>query len=89
MLTKFERETIINFNEEETIAYVFTYNRRWQTWIENKLGVKPYEINSFGGKWYKLLKKQISKPRQLKVKKVMTDEQRDVIRTRFKKSLGR
>lgn len=84
MLTKYERETIINFNQEDTTATIFTYEARWQTYIEKRLGIQPKEVNSFGGKTYILLKKQIGKPRQLSTyKKVLTLDQRIILRERL------
>jgi hypothetical protein len=62
-LTGFEKETIINFNEAEDIAYIFTYNKAWQRHLENKLGFKPVMNNGFGGKEYKLPKNRIPMPR--------------------------
>ena len=68
-----ERETIINFNEGEDMAYIFTYNKRWQTHIEEKLGVKPTNTNGFGGKDYEIPKKWVKLPR---TPKKLTDEAR-------------
>ena len=62
-LTNYERETIINFNEAEDTAYIFTYNKAWQRHLEEKLGLKPVNINGFGGKDYELPKKWIKLPR--------------------------
>ena len=58
-----ERETIINFNEADKEASVFTYNKRWQQHFEKKLGLKPMRTNSFGGREYEIDKKRISMPR--------------------------
>lgn len=63
MLTRIERETIINFNEEEKIASIFTYNRRWQQHLEKKLWLEPIMDNGCGGKEYELPKKMIKPPR--------------------------
>ena len=62
-LTKYERETIITFNEGEAIARVFTYNKRWQKQLENRLELKPTLDNGFGGKGYELPKQRIPMPR--------------------------
>lgn len=72
-LTDYEQETIINFNKEEKVAYIFTYEKSWQRFLENKLGLKPVKDNGFGGKEYILekylirlpAKKQIRTERQL------------------------
>ena len=62
-LTSYEQETIINFNKEEKIAYIFTYEKTWQQHIENKLGLKPVMDNGYGGKEYEISKKRIKPPR--------------------------
>lgn len=62
-LTKYEQETIINFNREESIAYIFTYERTWQRYIEKRLGIRPTEDNGFGGRSYVVPKKSIKPPR--------------------------
>ena len=49
-LTNYEQETIINFNKEEDIAHIFTYEKTWQKHLEGKLGLKPVMDNGFGGK---------------------------------------
>ena len=61
-LPRRERETITNFNAADDIADVFTYDRRWQRHIEKRLGIQPYQVNAFGGRFYELPKKAISKP---------------------------
>jgi len=61
-LTGYEKETIINFNEAEDIAYIFTYNKAWQKHLEGKLGLKPTMDNGYGGKEYELPKKRIRPP---------------------------
>jgi hypothetical protein len=65
-LTRFEKETIINFNEAEDVAYIFTYNRSWQRHLENKLELKPVKDNGFGGKEYEIPKDRIPMPRAKK-----------------------
>jgi hypothetical protein len=62
-LTSYEQETIINFNKDENIAYIFTYEKTWQQHMEKKLGIKPTEDNGFGGRSYELPKKMIRPPR--------------------------
>ncbi len=63
MLTKYEQETIINFNKEDKMASVFTYEKTWQNHLEKKLGLKPTLDNGFGGKGYEIDKKRIKMPR--------------------------
>jgi len=62
-LANYERETIINFNEAEDTAYIFTYNKSWQRHLEQTLGLKPTNKNGFGGKDYELPKKWVKLPR--------------------------
>jgi len=62
-LTNYEQETIINFNKEEKIAYIFTYEKSWQKHLEQRLGLKPVMDNGFGGKEYELPKSRIKPPR--------------------------
>jgi len=62
-LTNYEQETIINFNKEEKIAYIFTYEKTWQKHLEGRLGLKPVMDNGFGGREYELPKKMIKPPR--------------------------
>lgn len=62
-LTPYEQETIITFNKEEKIAYIFTYSKTWQTHLEKRLGLKPTMDNGFGGKEYQLPKNKIKPPR--------------------------
>ncbi len=57
-----ERETLINFNEGEAIAFVFTYSRSWQRHLEEKLGLKPVRDNGHGGREYELPKRCIRLP---------------------------
>ena len=44
-LSRYERETIITFNEAEEMAYVFTYKKSWQLHMEKRLGLTPVLIN--------------------------------------------
>ena len=62
-LTNYEKETIINFNKDETIAHIFTYEKTWQKHLEQRLGLKPTMDNGFGGKEYELPKSRIKPPR--------------------------
>ncbi len=62
-LTNYERDTIINFNEAEETAYIFTYNKTWQRHLEKVLGLKAVKTNRFGARDYELSKKWIKLPR--------------------------
>ena len=63
MLSNWERETIICFNEDDKEADIFTYSKTWQQHLEQKLKLKPYMENGKGGKSYKIDKKRIRPPR--------------------------
>ena len=62
-LSNYEQETIINFNKDEAIAHIFTYEKTWQQHLEKKLGLKPTMDNGIGGKEYEIDKKRIRPPR--------------------------
>lgn len=62
-LSSYEQETIINFNKDELIAHIFTYEKTWQQHLEKKLGLKPIMDNGFGGKEYEIDKRRIRPPR--------------------------
>jgi len=56
-LSNYEQETIINFNKDEAIAHIFTYEKTWQQHLEKRLGLKPTMDNGFGGREYEIDKK--------------------------------
>jgi hypothetical protein len=60
-LSLFDKETIINFNKGDKEAYIFTYERPWQTFFKHK-GVKPYDDDGCGGKSYIVNKDSIQMP---------------------------
>lgn len=62
-LSAYEQETIINFNKEDTLASIFTYEKSWQKHLEDKLGLKPVMDNGFGGKEYMVDKSRIFPPK--------------------------
>ena len=62
-LSRYEQETIINFNKAEDTAYIFTYEKTWQRHLEKRLGLKPTMDNGFGGKEYVIDKRRIRPPR--------------------------
>lgn len=62
-LSNYEQETIINFNKDEAIAHIFTYEKTWQRHLEKRLGLKPTMDNGYGGKEYQIPKKRIRPPR--------------------------
>lgn len=62
-LSGYEKETIINFNEAENTASIFTYNRTWIRHLESKLRLRPIMDNGCGGREYVVDKKRIRPPR--------------------------
>ena len=87
-LTKIERETIINFNEEEDIAHIYTCNKRLQNKLDelcSKRNDISREVLHDYGVVYKLPKAwvKVSPPRQL------TEEQRQDLSDRAKRNLSR
>lgn len=80
-LSNYEKETIINFNEGEDVASIFTYNKSWQKHFERTLGLKPIMDNGRGGKEYEIPKKRIKPPRALKK---LSDEARAKLSKRMK-----
>jgi len=63
ILSNEEKETIITFDEDSAIALIFTYNRKWKSHLEKKLGLKPTLDNGYGGREYLIAKKRIPMPR--------------------------
>jgi len=59
--TKAERETIVNFNEEDNTADIFTYRKDWQRKLES-MGYKPDLVNRYGGKGYTVPKSLVITP---------------------------
>lgn len=82
-LTAYELETVINFNQKESDAYVFTYEKTWQRHIEQRLKIPPYLVNDSGGKSYRIPKHLISKPR---APKNLSIEQRKALGDRLRKT---
>lgn len=80
-LTRYEQETIINFNQEEKTAKIFTYNKGWQNHLE-KLGIKPHLVNDFGGKGYVIPKEWVVKPRP---KRQLSEETKTKLSERLEK----
>ncbi|MFC2067862.1 hypothetical protein ACFLTP_02460 [Chloroflexota bacterium] len=60
-LSRYQRETIIVFNEAENFATIFTYRKGWQRYFE-AIGRKPYRINR-GGREYRCPKSWIKLPK--------------------------
>lgn len=54
-----EKETIINFNQGEKKASIFTYERDWQRYFERMLEIKPIFVDGWGGREYLVDKNKI------------------------------
>lgn len=86
-LTKYEQETIINYNNEEKVASIFTYDKSLIRKLDVRLSDYPdIKLIKQGEDWaeYQLPKKwiKVSFPRQL------TDEQRAEMSNRMKAVRG-
>jgi hypothetical protein len=82
-LSNEEKETLISFDETPADAVIFTYNRRWQKHLEQKLGLKPTFNNGYGGKEYHIAKNRIPMPR---VPRRLSLEQRKAATERLKEA---
>ena len=85
-LTRYEQETIINFNKDEDVAYVFTYEMTWQRHIETRLGIKPKYDNGKGGREYVIPKSRISMPKAPRKPRNLSPEARKKIGERLQKN---
>lgn len=73
-LSRYEQETIINFNEEESTMSIYTCNNRL---IKHLLQyVKPVEQNQWGGYTFEVPKAYFRLP---KPPKVLSDKQLDAL----------
>jgi hypothetical protein len=81
-MNKDEKETLINFNEKDELASIFTYNKSWQKHLEERLGLKPILDNGSGAREYLIDKKRIKPPR---APLNLSDEARAKIRERLAK----
>jgi hypothetical protein len=79
-LTKWERETIINFNELESVAYIHTCSKSWMTHFEKVLRVKPTKVYGNYAKDYQCPKAWIKKPRK---PKELSESQKAKLRQRL------
>ena len=83
-LSNYERETIINYNNEESTAQVFTYHRALQNTLNKLIGVNPdISVLRSGDEWTEYIVPRtwikISPPRQVNY----TDEQRAAMAERL------
>ena len=69
-LTRWEQETIINFNQAEDIAYIYTCSKAWMNHMEKRLGIKPTKKYSYASEYEcpKVWIRMPRKPRQLSEK---------------------
>lgn len=63
-LTKHEQETIINFNQGEQTAYIYTCSKSWMNHMEKVLCIKPTKLYGTYAREYELPKTWIRKPRK-------------------------
>ena len=76
-LSNYEKETVINYNNEESTAQVFTYHRALQNKLNKLVGVNPdILVLRRGDEWTEYIVPKtwikVSPPRQVSY----TDEQR-------------
>ena len=62
-LTRYEQETIINFNQAEDVAYIYTCSKVWVKHLEDNLGLKGRRIHAYA-KEYQCPKSWIRKPQK-------------------------
>ena len=70
--TKYEQETIINFNQAEDVAYIYTCSKAWIKHFEKVLKLKPTKVYSYARE-YECPKSWIKKPRK---PRKMSEEQK-------------
>ena len=78
-LSKQEQETIINFNQKEHIAYIYTCSKSWMSHFEKVLGLRPAQIHSYARE-YECPKSWIRKPRK---PRIMSEEQKQKLSQRL------
>ena len=83
-LTKYEQETIINFNQGEHIAYIYTCSKSWIRHMEKVLGLKPTKTYSYARE-YECPKSWIRKPRK---PRKLSEIQRQKLRERLQPILS-
>ena len=81
MLSNFERETVISFNESPELASIYTHNKAWQRHLERVIGLKGEDMG-FGAKEYFIDKHRIPKPRAPR-KITMSDKKRKEVGKRL------
>ena len=86
-LTAQERETIVNFNAEEAIAYIYTCDPKWWRHFQ-RLDVKPTTVHkdSAGHEYareYEVPKRWVKAPKPPK-RVVLTEEQKTALVERLR-----
>lgn len=78
-LTRQEQETIINFNQGEATAYIYTCSKSWIRHFEKVLKLNPTTTHSYARE-YECSKAWIRKPRK---PRKMSDEQKQKLQQRL------
>lgn len=86
-LTAVERETIVNFNQAEDTAYIYTCDPKWWRHFD-RLGIKPIQVQKGAtgavyARDYEVSKKWVKPPKPPK-RLSLTDEQRKAIAQRLR-----
>jgi len=79
-LSRQERETIINFNEGEDTANIYTCSKSWMCHMEDVLGLKPTNIYGSHAKEYEIPKTWVRKPHK---PRQLSEEQKQKLRQRL------
>lgn len=86
-MTRLEQETIINFNEAEPTATIYTHNGALKRKLETLADQRPTEAKrgrafSDGGREYIVPKRWV----KVNASRILTEEQKANIASRFKKA---
>ena len=80
-LSRQEQETIINFNQAEDTAYIYTCSKAWIRHFEKVLKLEPTTVHSYARE-YECPKAWIKKPRK---PRKLSESQRQKLRERLSK----
>lgn len=80
-ITAYEKETIINYNEADDMADVYTHEKALQRHIEKELGVKPF-FKEGAAREYTIPKKWLRYP--LKPRKASPAQREVLAKARLK-----
>ena len=78
-LSRYEQETIINFNQGEDVVYIYTCSKAWVQHLEKRLGLRPTQINYYARE-YQCPKSWIRKPQK---PRKLSEEQRHKLSQRL------